>query len=147
MKYFANIRGHIKDVHDKVTEKCDICGIIVAARSIIKHKETHNKVECKDCGLYFTETILRLRHPKRCGKKRENNVSVKSLDNYPRSGKCEICGKCFAKLRQHIMEVHEKVTETCEICGKVVASRSIVRVSTNRISAKIDNLGLMFPIY
>ena len=56
------------DVHDKVTEKCDICGKIVAERSIKKHKELHNKVQCTACGGYFTETFLRLKHPKRCKK-------------------------------------------------------------------------------
>jgi hypothetical protein len=82
-KYFANLGQHIRDVHEKLTEKCDICGKVVMARSMDKHKEVHNKVECKECGEYFTETILRLRHPKHCAKMRKNPHQIVKKEIIP----------------------------------------------------------------
>ena len=89
-----------------LTETCGICGKVVAKHGMIKHRETHNKVECKECGHYFTDSDLRLRHLKKCKKsKKLNNVenpkySVK-ISNCRGSGTCDICGKYFNKLRDH----------------------------------------------
>ena len=96
---------------------------------IVKHRETHNKVECQECGNYFTETVLRLRHWKQCTKIRKNNVEnskdSEKIRKYPRvdsyhldqyieivnakkikikhisSGTCGICGQYFDRLRDH----------------------------------------------
>jgi ribosomal protein S27E len=51
---------------EKATVKCEICGKVVGERGLKSHKELHNKVECTTCGEYFTETFLRLKHPKQC---------------------------------------------------------------------------------
>ena len=75
-KYFSKLSQHITDIHEKIIEECDICGKMVARRSIFKHKELHNKVECTACGLFFTDTFLRLKHPKRCENRKINKFIV-----------------------------------------------------------------------
>ena len=101
---------HIRDVHEQLKETCDICGKVVAQRSILKHKEVHNKIECTACGKYFTETFLRLIHRTRCKKSdkfADEKVTVK----------CEICGKLVDRrsIRSH-KEIHNKVE--CTECGE-----------------------------
>ena len=71
MTHLPRCKNIEKSSDDNVTVKCDICDKVLDRRSIIKHKESHNKVPCSKCGKYFTATYLRLQHPKVCKKQKK----------------------------------------------------------------------------
>ena len=104
------LAGHMKKYHNENNKPCSVCNKTFRS---IKYLEEHNekcgrRTQCLVCYENFTSRDLKMEH----------------IASSHKEVKIHYCSKCSAKfllqqtLKNHISNIHEKVSVECSICGK-----------------------------
>ena len=115
-KSVQNLKGHLNNVHYKVTQICPHCARdLPSVNSLREHiKKVHEKVPCVQCGRLVAVALMK-RH-----------IESKHTPEDQKKFKCEVCGKGFS-VKENFLD-HKNIHTgekpyKCKFCSACFASK------------------------
>ena len=165
-----SIMKHMKATHDKIKNfQCEFCDRMFDRKDKLnEHIRVHTGVrdyKCKFCEKDYVLKKHLIVHIKRCHNKTKNNCeiclkefpSIRSLrahskmnhsESLTEATKCDVCGKYFYNVKEH-MVIHQEGNEIeCDICGRsyLFLEEHMKTQHKERPKTKCEKCGKLFLI-